>query len=72
MRLLKLDGVILENFKGEYELWASGDYEYSIVYDQDGDLFGIDISNLDEETILKLENELYSFDFPATLDEYNN
>lgn len=58
----------------EYTSWVTGEIEYDLVYDTEGDLYGVIIDNLEEDVVTYLEENYNScgFDFPTTLEEYNN
>lgn len=72
MKIQKFDGRVIEvsNSIETYE-WISGEQEYYLVYDKDGDLLGIDIENIERDILDDIVDKPYSYDFPSTLDEYN-
>lgn len=72
MKLQKFDGRIikLNDSTKSYE-WTSGEQEYLLVYDSEGDLLGIDIEGIEQDILDDIVNRPYSYDFPSTLDEYN-
>ncbi len=72
MKIQKFDGrvVKLSDSIETYE-WVTGEQEYSLVYDNDGDLLGIDIENIEQEILDDIVDRPYSYDFPSTLEEYN-
>lgn len=50
--------------------WTSGEQEYQLVYDNEGDLIGIDTDGLSNEILDDIVNNTYNYDFPCTLGEY--
>lgn len=46
-KIMKFDGSIIEKDVLTYE-WVIGETEYNLVYDNNGDLLGIDIEGLDK------------------------
>ena len=72
MKIQKFDGrvVKLSDSTETYE-WISGEQEYLLVYDNEGDLLGIDIDRIEQEILDGIVDRPYSYDFPSTLDEYN-
>lgn len=72
MKIQKFDGRVMEvNDSTETYEWTSGEQEYSLVYDNEGDLLGIDIDGIEQEILDDIVDRQYSYDFPGTLDEYN-
>lgn len=53
--------------------WVSEEVEYDLVYDNEGDLYGVLIDNLDDDVIEDLERGFHNgcYDFPGTISEYN-
>lgn len=72
MKIQKFDGRVIEvsNSIETYE-WVSGEQEYSLVYDKEGDLFGVVADGIEQEILDDIIDRPYSYDFPSTLDEYN-
>ena len=72
MKVQKFDGrvVKLSDNTETYE-WVSGEIEYSLVYDNDGDLLGVVIDGISQAILDDIVDRPYSYDFPGTLDEYN-
>ena len=72
MKIQKFDGRVIEvsNSIETYE-WTSGEQEYSLVYDNDGDLLGVDTDSIEQEILDDIVDRSYSYDFPYTLEEYN-
>lgn len=72
MKIQKFDGRVIEvsNSIETYE-WVSGEQEYSLVYDNDGDLLGVDIDSIKQEILDDILDRPYGYDFPYTLEEYN-
>lgn len=72
MKIQKFDRRVMEvNDSTETYEWTSGEQEYSLVYDNEGDLLGIDIDGISQDILDDIVNRPYSYDFPGTLDEYN-
>lgn len=72
MKIQKFDGRVIEvsNSIETYE-WVSGEQEYSLVYDNDGDLLGVDTDSIKQEILDDVLDRPYAYDFPYTLEEYN-
>ena len=72
MKIQKFDGRVIEvsNSIETYE-WVSGEQEYSLVYDKEGDLLGVDTDGIKQEILDDIVDRPYSYDFPSTIDEYN-
>jgi hypothetical protein len=72
MKIQKFDGRVIEvsDSTETYE-WTSGEQEYSLVYDNEGDLLGIDIDGIKQKILDDIVDRPYSYDFPSTIDEYN-
>lgn len=71
MKIQKFNGRIvkLSDSTETYE-WISGEQEYQLVYDNEGDLLGIDIEGIEQEILNNILDRPYSYDFPSTVDEY--
>lgn len=50
--------------------WTSGEQEYNLAYDNEGELIGIDTEGLNKEILNDIINNTYNYDFPCTLREY--
>lgn len=72
MKIQKFDGRVIEvsNSIETYE-WTSGEQEYSLVYDNEGDLLGVDTDSIKQEILDDILDRPYAYDFPYTLEEYN-
>ena len=72
MKIQKFDGRVIEvsNSIETYE-WVSGEQEYSLVYDKEGDLFGVVADDIEQEILDDIVDRPYSYDFPYTLEKYN-
>lgn len=72
MKIQKFDGRVIEvsNSIEIYE-WVSGEQEYSLVYDKEGDLFGVQADDIEQEILDDIVDRPYSYGFPYTLEEYN-
>ncbi len=72
MKIQKFDGRIVKlNDSTETYEWTSGEIEYSLIYDNEGDLLGIDIEGIEQDVLNDIIDRPYSYDFPSTVDEYN-
>ena len=72
MKIQKFDGRVIEvsNSIETYE-WTSGEQEYSLVYDNEGDLLGVDTDSIKQEILDDILDRPYAYNFPYTLEEYN-
>ena len=68
-KIMKFNGSIIEKDVLTYE-WVIGETEYNLVYDNNGDLLGVDIEGLDQKLLDDIINNTYGYDFPTTLNEY--
>lgn len=73
MKVQKFDGRVIElnDNTPTYE-WVSGEMEYSLVYDNDGDLLGVEVTGISQEILNDIVERPYSYDFPNTLNEYKS
>ena len=72
MKLQKFNERIIKlNDSTETYEWTSGEQEYQLVYDNEGDLLGVNIDGIEQEILDDIIDRPYSYDFPSTLDEYN-
>lgn len=70
MKILNIyNGTIKEMDIITYE-WTSEVQEYQLVYDNEGELIGIDTEGLSNEILDDIINNTYAYDFPCTLGEY--
>ena len=70
MKILNIyNGTIKEMDIITYE-WTSGEQEYQLAYDNEGDLIGIDTENISNEILDDIINNTYAYDFPVDLNEY--
>lgn len=70
MKILNIyNGTIKEMDIITYE-WTSGEQEYQLAYDNEGELIGIDTEGLNKEILDDIVNNTYNYDFPCTLNEY--
>ena len=70
MKILNIyNGTIKEMDIITYE-WTSGEQEYQLVYNKEGDLIGIDTEGLNKEILNDIINNTYAYDFPVDLNEY--
>lgn len=70
MKIQKMDGKIVEIENIKTYNWVTGEYEYDLVYDKDGDLFGVIADDIDQEILDDIVERPYSYDFPVTVSEY--
>lgn len=71
MKVQKINGSIVEMEENTktYD-WVSGEIEYNLVYDEDGDLFGVVADDIEQEILDDIVERPYGYDFPATVNEY--
>ena len=69
MKIIKLNGCI-ENYKGITYNWIGGEKEFELIYDKDGELYGLVSEGLEEKILDKIVYEPWAFDFPSTIEEY--
>ena len=69
MKIIKMNGCT-ENYEGITYSWICGEKEFQLVYDKDGDLYGLVSEGLEEKIIDKIVYEPWAFDFPSTIEEY--
>lgn len=70
MKILNIyNGTIKKMDITTYE-WTSGEIEYQLAYDNEGELIGIDTENISNEILDDIVNNTYAYDFPCTLGEY--
>lgn len=68
-KIMKFDGSIIEKDVLTYD-WVIGETEYNLVYDNNGDLLGIDIEGLNQKLLNDIVENTWDYNFPTTLDEY--
>lgn len=70
MKILNIyNGTVKEMDTTTYE-WTSGEIEYQLAYNNEGELIGIDTEGLDQKLLDDIVNNNYAYDFPCTLGEY--
>ena len=69
MKIIKMNGCT-ENYDGITYTWICGEKEFELIYDKDGDLYGLVSEGLEEKIIDKIVYEPWAFDFPSTIEEY--
>ena len=69
IKIMKFDGSIIEKDVLTYE-WVIGETEYDLVYDNNGDLLGIDTERLDQKLLDNIIKNPWDYNFPCNLDEY--
>lgn len=68
-KIMKFDGSIIEKDVLTYD-WVIGETEYNLVYDNNGDLLGIDAEGLDQKLLNDIVKNPWDYNFPCNLDEY--
>ena len=68
-KIMKFDGSIIEKDVLTYD-WVIEETEYNLVYDNNGDLLGIDIEGLDQKLLNDIVENPWDYNFPTTLGEY--
>lgn len=68
-KIMKFDGSIIEKDVLTYE-WVIGETEYNLVYNNNGDLLGIDTEGIDKNILDHIVENPWDYNFPTTLDEY--
>lgn len=68
-KIMKFDGSIIEKDVLTYD-WVIGETEYNLVYDNNGDLLGIDIEGLNQKLLNDIVENTWDYNFPCDLDEY--
>lgn len=68
-KIMKFDGSIIEKNVLTYD-WVIGETEYNLVYDNNGDLLGIDIEGMNEDILDDIVENSWDYNFPCNLDEY--
>ena len=70
MKVMKFDGSIIEMEDKKTYDWTSGEIEYSLVYSDDGDLFGVITDGIKQNVLDDIVENPYKYDFPVDLNEY--
>ena len=68
-KIMKLNGCIETTGSKAYD-WVSGEIEFGLVYDNDGDLYGVEIDGIDQDVLDNIVEEPYNYDFPNTIEDY--
>ena len=81
--IMNMDGIVSdykeirglgEYVYGKYVIhtyeWTCGDTEYDLVYDNNGELYGIVSDGLAQEVLDNIVEEPYNYNFPPALDDY--
>ena len=68
-KIMKFDGSIIEKDALTYE-WVIGETEYNLVYDNNGDLLGVNVEGLNQNILDDIVENPWDYNFPTTLDEY--
>lgn len=69
IKIMKFDGSIIEKDAITYD-WVIEETEYNLVYDNNGDLLGLDIEGLDQKLLDDIVENPWDYNFPCNLDEY--
>lgn len=70
-KIMKLNGCVEAIESKTYE-WICGETEFELVYDNDGDLYGVEIDGIDQNILDNIVEEPWNYDFPATMEDYIN
>ena len=70
-KIMKLNGCVETTESKAYD-WVSGEIEFGLVYDNDGDLYGVEIDGIDQNILDNIVEELWNYDFPSTIEGYIN
>lgn len=68
-KIMKFDGSIIEKDVLTYD-WVIGETEYNLVYDNNGDLLGVDVEGIDKDILDDIVKNPWDYNFPCDLDEY--
>ena len=71
-KIMKLNGVTEEIKEDDFDIydWTIKGETYFLVYDENGDLYGVTIREFDEDFLYNVISELYKYEFPPTRNEY--
>ena len=70
-KIMKLNGCV-EAIESKAYDWICGETEFKLVYDNDGDLYGVEINGIDQDILDNIVEEPWNYDFPATMEDYIN
>lgn len=68
-KIMKFDGSIVEKDVITYD-WTIGEIEYSLAYDNEGKLLGVETEGLEQKLLDDIIENPWDYNFPCTLDEY--
>ena len=68
-KIMKLNGCVETMESKTYE-WVCGETEFNLVYDNDGDLYGIEIDGINQNILNDIVEEPWNYDFPITMEDY--
>ena len=68
-KIMKLNGCVETMESKTYE-WVCGETEFNLVYDNDGDLYGIEIDGIDQNILDDIVEKPWNYDFPTTMEDY--
>lgn len=68
-KIMKFDGSIVEKDVITYD-WTIGETEYSLAYDNEGELLGVETEGLEQKLLDDIIENPWDYNFPCTLDEY--
>lgn len=71
MKIMKLNGCV-ENYEGITYSWTCGEKEFELIYDKDGELYGLVNEDIEGKLASKIVYEPWNFDFPSTIEDYIN
>lgn len=69
LKIMKFDGSIIEKDVDTYD-WTIKEVNYDLVYDNNGDLLGVDVEGLDQKLLNDIVENPWDYNFPCNLDEY--
>ena len=68
-KIMKLNGCVETMESKTYE-WVCGETEFNLVYDNDGNLYGVEINGINQDILDNIVEEPWNYDFPATMEDY--
>ena len=68
-KIMKMNGCI-ENFEGITYDWVCGETEYSLAYDKDGELYGVEVEGIEDKILNNIVEEPWNYNFPNTIEDY--
>ena len=68
-KIIRMNGCI-ENFEGITYDWVCGETEYSLAYDKDGELYGVEVEGIEDKILNNIVEEPWNYNFPNTIEDY--